>query len=572
MSKVTSYCVDSQGNHAYVLENSIIRLTDGEILVESKSSDEKIIKIIKSTDPDFLVYSIAGDGTIRGHSIEDDTILINNQTENVKKINNFTSLKKGNFYVEFEINNQKSIYIYIDFLLMELDIVRGKLCITKKGIYTFNGNLENRFYIDVYNNRFKYKDTWNFDLRVPRSTVIYNLLYDVFLMYNDDNSIYTISLNEDGSFKKYKFSSFDSSFENMTNVKLLNDTQNVFFILQYENGNRVFEYKDNRFIELEDLNTKEDAFYDIYKGNLYVQKEEVNLELPDFKRVFTTPIIEENEDEESEIEDDEADAIVDNFMQMTSGQNSEGLPRELSEEDTDVDLSEKPFISNVDISNLNKACSNPSVLTLEDYPENDPSVIKIYTYKKEGKFSPASCFDKEELDHHINSDFSSNSSPINLQCIYTTPRDHNFSGIGGKPTSRFVYKLPVNNMFISIGSFFKILKNKETEWFAIPLFSGKRKRVGNVAGWFGSSMNHGQIPGFLVYTLYSKKDLLNESSMRSSKDNQDWIWPSVENLKTGSGKFMLEDVLIALKYKLKVDKEYKKTLDARIASFLLFQN
>ncbi len=107
--------------------------------------------------------------------------------------------------------------------------------------------------------------------------------------------------------------------------------------------------------------------------------------------------------------------------------------------------------------------------------------------------------------------------PTNLMTIYTSPTDFNDVGYGAKPTGKIIFKLPVNNIFITLGSLQKILSNKNIKnYYLLPLYNGKRRRVGNLKGLFGSSMNHGQVPGFVIYKVYTLDEIKNNIIIKES--------------------------------------------------------
>jgi hypothetical protein len=131
----------------------------------------------------------------------------------------------------------------------------------------------------------------------------------------------------------------------------------------------------------------------------------------------------------------------------------------------------------------------------------------IYMQNTKGKFEKATCVTMDELINYFKA-FIGTSLPDNIMCIYTTPKIKNETGHGGKPTGKIVVKLPANNIYITMGSMERIIKNRENKyWYAIPLFGGKRRRVGNLKGLFGASMNHGQIPGYIIYKVYTEDEI-----------------------------------------------------------------
>ncbi len=156
-------------------------------------------------------------------------------------------------------------------------------------------------------------------------------------------------------------------------------------------------------------------------------------------------------------------------------------------------------------------CINQNVFTLSDFDETDDP-IQIFILDKSKTFKKSLCMTMDEFDGIIESGKISPSdadaSSSVFMTIYTTPNDYNNTGYGGKPTGQIVVKTPLNNMYITYNSAFKIKKYPNVrKWFALPLFNHKRRRVGNLHGFFGVSMNHGQTPGFIIYALYSQLEL-----------------------------------------------------------------
>ena len=176
-----------------------------------------------------------------------------------------------------------------------------------------------------------------------------------------------------------------------------------------------------------------------------------------------------------------------------------------------------------------KSCVNTNLITLDDYTEEDDPII-MYTPNSKMKFEKAICSTKEELVAYFEA-FRDSSVPDNIMSIYTTPRDFNVAGYGGKPTGRIVVKLPVNNIYITLGSMKRMLTESSARtWYALPLFGGKRRRVGNLKGLFGSSMNHGQIQGFVIYKVYSKEEIDNKVEVKETQT--DYPKFLVENTRT----------------------------------------
>lgn len=167
-----------------------------------------------------------------------------------------------------------------------------------------------------------------------------------------------------------------------------------------------------------------------------------------------------------------------------------------------------------------KDCPNPSPITLMEYDASDDIdlfTISILDTKKQFRFQ--SCLTKSELTNYIQSD--QNQVPFNIMAIYTKPLNPQSindmkTGFTAVPTGKFVIRLPQNQIYVTPLSVYKILHLKNKEWFAIPLFNGKKKRIGNLAGVYGQNLNHGQIPGFKIYKLFSKEEILSKISVKEN--------------------------------------------------------
>lgn len=155
-----------------------------------------------------------------------------------------------------------------------------------------------------------------------------------------------------------------------------------------------------------------------------------------------------------------------------------------------------------------ESCVNESPITLMPYTESDIDVFTVKLPSEMRKFKIGSCMSKEELSGALLSDQNTD-TPDYIMCVYTTPRqsrDH-LTGMTGKPTIRTVIRLMSSQIYITAGSAKRIMEASTKTWYALPLFGGKRRRIGNVSGLYGASMNHGQIPGFLVYKLYTREEI-----------------------------------------------------------------
>lgn len=153
-------------------------------------------------------------------------------------------------------------------------------------------------------------------------------------------------------------------------------------------------------------------------------------------------------------------------------------------------------------------CPNDSIITLTPYNMDDDELCIIKIQNSDGIFKNGICFTRNELRQWIKSDLGA--LPLNIMSIFTKPRvkENLLNGCSGKATGRLVVKLP-DQMYITLGSFDKLLHDKNKVWYALPLFGGQRRRVGNLASICGQNMNHGQIPGFKIYKIFNRTDIQN---------------------------------------------------------------
>lgn len=169
-------------------------------------------------------------------------------------------------------------------------------------------------------------------------------------------------------------------------------------------------------------------------------------------------------------------------------------------------------------------CTNVNIFSLSPYTTEDAPIM-VYLPNSNNTFSKALCMTIDELTAFLQSDLHSD-MPTNIMSIYSRPRIPDNSGIGSHPSGKIVIKLPANNVYVTFGSIKRVLlehKNAtNTIWYAVPLFGGKKRRIGNIRGFFGVSMNHGQIPGFLVYKLFSPNDIHDINGIVGKESKNDW--------------------------------------------------
>lgn len=181
------------------------------------------------------------------------------------------------------------------------------------------------------------------------------------------------------------------------------------------------------------------------------------------------------------------------------------------------------------------SCSN--VVTLEAFtPEQERSLASIKLFNEDTKqFAPlGECVSVEDVKDMLRSDIG-NPSPQYVYSLYSLkPNTQHLSeselrrGMGTEPSQRTVFKLVLGNatLFVTAGSMIHLLRSKTpATLYAVPLFGGKPRRVGNVMGQLlGVGTNHGQIPGYKIYKLYSAETLVHSKS--ATVDEFDFDPPS----------------------------------------------
>ena len=167
-------------------------------------------------------------------------------------------------------------------------------------------------------------------------------------------------------------------------------------------------------------------------------------------------------------------------------------------------------------------CLNDSPITLLNYNETDLNqIFVIYIQNQQGKFVKGSCLRRDEMTDILESDIDN--IPTYIMSIYKTPSSNNhhdlLTGMTSKPTGKIIVRIPTNQIYVTFGSLKKILSTPNKEWYALPLYGGNPRRVGNLQGLYGNSMNHGQVPGFQIYKLFTKRDIENNVISQETPDD-----------------------------------------------------
>jgi hypothetical protein len=166
--------------------------------------------------------------------------------------------------------------------------------------------------------------------------------------------------------------------------------------------------------------------------------------------------------------------------------------------------------------------------TMENLSDKDNIIsIKKYDHIKQ-KLDKGICIDVDQIKQMIKSNIGE-AVPPNFFSIYTKRpgAKDTMGGHGTYPINKIVIKIDVQGpMYITLGSLYTLLKASDAmidEFYAVPLFGGKRRRIGNLEGAFYQSSHHGQIPGFIIYKIYTKRELKEGVIADIKKD--DFVFP-----------------------------------------------
>lgn len=215
-------------------------------------------------------------------------------------------------------------------------------------------------------------------------------------------------------------------------------------------------------------------------------------------------------------------------------------------------------LKNKDWIESNCQSCNDDLMFSEFEDEDVNDIISIHVMENEHEFNTnGKCILKQYIKNLLKSDLTT-TSPIVLQSIYTKPLnpqhgDDFITGMTAKATSRLVMKIPIVEIYVTLNSIKKIMVNETKNWYAIPLFKNKRRRIGNIMSFYGSSNNHGQIPGFKVYKLFTKEELTSLYSFTETDDDYVDLY--------GSGPFDKKRVLGDLNYSILSKSVIKYLLD-----------
>ena len=208
----------------------------------------------------------------------------------------------------------------------------------------------------------------------------------------------------------------------------------------------------------------------------------------------------------------EEDITPDSSIISDSSQIDESSDDESDDNKSDDNKSDNNWIHNNCLNDINIVGDTLNV--------DDTFTIKILG--SQNKFIKSYCLEKSEIIQYLESDL--NQVPKTIMSIYTHPlnpqsQNDYISGITAKPTGRFVFRIPMTEIYITIGSLLKILKSENKKWYALPLYNGKRRRIGTIEGRILVSGNHGQVPGSKIYKVFTKDEIKNNTKVIANDDD-----------------------------------------------------
>jgi hypothetical protein len=143
---------------------------------------------------------------------------------------------------------------------------------------------------------------------------------------------------------------------------------------------------------------------------------------------------------------------------------------------------------------IEQNCANNSEeYTKDDY--NDMYTVKILN--ELNKFNIGICSTKQQI-------ISSMDDPSNIMSIYTS---------SDEPSIKIVIKITSDDYFVTLGSLKRIFNENNKIWYALPMYDGKRIRIGNMDGE--------QISDSIIYKLYKKDEIVNRVRVKEEL-NEDY--------------------------------------------------
>ena len=129
--------------------------------------------------------------------------------------------------------------------------------------------------------------------------------------------------------------------------------------------------------------------------------------------------------------------------------NQEFITRDVEEDSSDFVSIQS---STESISHKEIKCTNVDIINMENYDTNSEDVFTIFYLNNLNKFSSNSCVSKNEMKEYLKAEKEDDPS-----LLTTLWKGGDKSGVGGKPTLKFIIKLPPNNVWITLVSFDRIM-------------------------------------------------------------------------------------------------------------------
>lgn len=173
----------------------------------------------------------------------------------------------------------------------------------------------------------------------------------------------------------------------------------------------------------------------------------------------------------------------------------------------------------------NNCYSCQDIATQYNYTQEQWSdLVSIKQLDSKGKFKLSQCTSIKYFKESLKEDLINSReklSRMNYQTIFSIYKlkNKNLSeddlrrGLGTRPTKVLLFRLnlPSVSIYIDLESAYKLVHNKTKELYALPLFGGLRRRVGNLKGSLMEiSTNHGQIEGYKIYRLLTRSEIEDE--------------------------------------------------------------
>lgn len=224
----------------------------------------------------------------------------------------------------------------------------------------------------------------------------------------------------------------------------------------------------------------------------------------------------------------EEDTIISDTLSVSSNSLSDELITDNTEESC-------ASLDNSEESNWIKSQCNvcQSLITLDEYTSEDYfdlTSIKIYNVAS-GKFGKGQCILRTDVQGMLSSDLD-NELPKYIYTIYKQRQGISLDdsdsrrGLGTSPTENLVIQLNLglSTIFVTLGSIYTLFTSTDKVLYAAPLYNGLRRRIGNLQGnLMIVGANHGQVPGFLVYKLFTREDI--ESGVNIQVEELDFDLP-----------------------------------------------